>query len=161
VAMGFNSSHDGKEFNVENDVKAWQALLDSRVPLVIGSGDVCRSYLALTFEEAKKLIGDKGPVGAWLWEEYKGWYFRHVKPLRQDDFSKPWIIWDIVTLAYVEGMTNAESIPRARLNADLSLSSGSSQGTIEWITRVDSKRLWADFVEKLESYQRTHAIPAR
>jgi len=161
VAMAFTNSKSGNEYNVENDVKAWQVLLDSHVPLIIGSGDVCRNYLSLTFDEAKKLIASEGTVGAWLWEEYKQWYFRHVKPLRRDDFSKPWIIWDIITLAYLEGMATAESLPRPRLNADLSLSQGTPGETVQWITRVDSTRLWSDFIKKLNDYQRTHAIPRR
>src|SRR5579875_1881804 len=105
VAMAFPNSRGGDEYNVANDVSAWQVLLDSRVPLVIGPGDVCRAYLALSFDAAKDLISKHGPVGAWLWEEYQLWYFREVKPLRRPDYSKPWIIWDIITLAYLEGMT--------------------------------------------------------
>jgi hypothetical protein len=30
--------------------------------------------------------------------------------------------------------------------------------TITWITGLDSKRMWADFVQKLDAYQRTHAV---
>lgn len=161
VAMAFTNAQTGKEYNVENDVKAWQVLLDSHVPLVIGSGDVCRAYLALTYDDAKKLIGDKGSIGAWLWKDYQLWYFRHVKPLRRDDFSKPWIIWDIITLAYIEGMATEEIHPRDHLNADLSLTPGNPSEPIHWITHVDSKRLWSDFIDKLDTYQRTHAIPTK
>ena len=120
VAMGFrNLTEGGKEYNVENDPKAWQVILDSDVPVTIGSGDVCQKDLALSFDAAKKLINGHGPVGAWLWDEYQAWYFRFVKPLRVDDFSKPWVIWDIVVMAYEEGMTTQKTIPRPRL-ADFS-----------------------------------------
>ncbi len=158
VAMAFTNSKGGNEYNVANDVQAWQVLMDSRVPVVIGSGDVCRANLALTFAGAKNLIAQHGPVGAWLWGEYQAWYFRHVKPLRRDDFSKPWIIWDIITLAYVEGMTTEESAPRPHLNADMSFSHPDTQNKVIWITQVDSRRLWGDFLEKLDLYERKHAI---
>lgn len=80
-----------------------------------------------------------------------------MKPLRVNDFSKPWIIWDIITLAYLEGMTADEPQPRPQLNADGTLSPQSGD-SVSWITSVDSKRLWANFLEKLDRYQRTHAI---
>ena len=47
VAMAFPSAEGGDEYNVANDVVAWQVLLNSEVPIVIGSGDVCRADLAL------------------------------------------------------------------------------------------------------------------
>jgi len=159
AAMGFrNLAQGGKEYNVQNDPKAWQVILDSDVPVTIGSGDVCQRDLALSFDGAKKLISRHGPVGAWLWDEYQAWYFRFVKPLRVDDFSKPWVIWDIVVLAYVEGMTMQKSIPRPRLSDDLSFEQIKTEKTISWVMSIDSERMWADFIEKLDQYERTHVI---
>jgi purine nucleosidase len=125
---------------------------------VIGSGDVCRADLALHYDEAKTMIADKGPIGAWLWDQYRFWYYRQVKPLRREDFTKPWMIWDIITLAYLEGMTTQETIPRPHLNSDMSLGNPDTKQTVIWITHVDSKRLWPDFLQKLDAYQRTHSI---
>ena len=159
VAMGFrNLSEAGKEFNVENDPRAWQVILNSGVPVTIGSGDVCQSKLALNFEQARKLISRHGPIGAWLWDEYQSWYFRVVKPLRVNDFSKPWVIWDTVVLAYEEGMTKQKSIPRPRLADDLSFQQVKTNETITWITDIDSSAMWADFIQRLDEYQRTHAV---
>lgn len=86
-------------------------ILDSDVPLVVGSGDVCRAHLALSLDQAKEMISHRGPVAKWLWEEFLTWYYRFVKPWRKDDFSKPWVIWDDVVLAYLLGMTNTRSTP--------------------------------------------------
>jgi purine nucleosidase len=159
VAMGFNRWPDGgDEFNVANDPRAWQVILNSEVPVVIGSGDVCRDYLALTPEQARLLVGSHGPVGAWLWDEYQEWYYRFVKPMRQDDLSKPWIIWDIITAAYVEGLASGETKPRPRLRDDMIFEHPGTGNTITWITSVDSKRLWADFVDRLDAFTRSHAL---
>jgi inosine-uridine nucleoside N-ribohydrolase len=158
VAMAFTNLEGGNEYNVANDVVAWQVLLNAHVPIVIGSGDVCRADLALHYDEAKTMIGGRGPIGAWLWDQYNSWYYRQVKPLRHEDFTKPWMIWDIVTLAYLEGMTTQETIPRPHLNSDMSLGNPDARQTVIWITHVDSKRLWADFLQKLDAYQRTHSI---
>ncbi len=160
VAMGFKNLKDaGKEYNVENDPKAWEVILDSDVPVTIGSGDICQRDLALSFDGAKKLISTHGAVGAWLWDEYQAWYFRFVKPLRVNDFSKPWVIWDTVVLAYEQGMTKQETIPRPRLADDLSFEQTKTEKTITWVTSIDSGRMWPDFLGKLDAYERTHAIP--
>jgi len=159
VAMGFkNWSEGGDEFNVENDPKAWRVILNSDVPVTVGCADVCRANLSLTLEQARQLISQHGPVGAWLWAEFQAWYYRFVKPLRQDDFSKPWVIWDIITLAYVKGWTAQQTYPRPALTGNLKFEPGQEGQTITWITSVDSKRLWADFLTKLDAYQRTHAL---
>lgn len=162
VAMGFKnlSAEGGKEYNVQNDLHAWQVILHSSVPLAIGSGDVCRAYLAMPFDKAAALLS-RGQIATWLWSEYQDYYFRFVKPLRVNDFSKPWIIWDIITLAYVEGWAEAKQIPRPTLGDDYSFRESTEKaGTIDWITSVDSSRLWSDFALKLEAYERTHAITA-
>jgi purine nucleosidase len=159
VAMGFTnlSAEGGKEFNVENDPHAWQAILQTQVPVIIGSGDVCRKDLALGYEQARQMMAERGAVGAWLWREYREWYFRAVKPLRVNDFSKPWIIWDIITLAYVQGMTTQKDIGRPILSDALAFQEGSGgTGKVQWITSVDSTRLWKDFLTRLDAFQATH-----
>ncbi len=159
VAMGFTSlTEGGHEYNVENDPRAWQVILDSNVPVTIGAGDVCRKDLSMSFDHAKDLLSKRGPVGAWLWDEYQVWYFRNIKPLRKNDFSKPWIIWDNVVMAFEQGMTTQEQIPRPRLADNLSFEKTNTNKTITWITGIDSKRLWSDFVQKLDAYQSTHAV---
>jgi purine nucleosidase len=159
VAMGFNNwPEGGDEFNVANDPRAWQVILDSHVPVVVGCADVCRANLSLTLEQARKLISMHGPVGAWLWSEFQAWYFRFVKPLRVDDFSKSWVIWDIITVAYVNGFTSQRTYPRPSLTDKMQFAHSSNGGTITWITKVNTSKLWSDFLAKLDAYQRAHAM---
>ena len=159
VAMGFNSwPKGGDEYNVLNDIKAWQVILQSDAPVVVGSADVCRANLALTLDQARDLLSKQGTVGKWLWEEFLAWYYRFVKPIRKNDLSRPWIIWDIITMAYTLGMTSQEVHPRPTLRDDASFEHPQSDRAITWITDVDENRLWADFTAKLEAYQRTHAV---
>ena len=159
VAMAFNNwPEGGDEFNVLNDVKAWQVILASNVPVVVGCGDVCRNHLSLTLDQARDLISAHGPVGRWLWGEFVAWYYRFLKPIRKDDFSKPWIIWDDITLAFALGMTTQEVHPRPVLNDNARFEHPQTERTITWITGIDQTRMWADFVGKLDAYQRTHAV---
>ena len=161
IQMGFNDEQGGNEFNIANDVHAVQAILDSNVPLVVGPGKVCRASLSLTFDQAREMLAKRGAIGAWLWDEYQAWYFRFVKPLRVNDFSKSWVIWDDITLAYVLGMTTQHTLPRPRLRDDMTFEQVKTDQTVTWITDVDNRRLWADFLSLVDEYQRTHAIGAR
>jgi purine nucleosidase len=161
IQMGFTDEQGGNEFNIANDVHAVQAILDSNVPLVVGSGKVCRASLSLTLDQARQMLAKRGAIGAWLWEEYQAWYFRYVKPLRVDDFSKPWVIWDNITLAYVLGMTTQHTLPRQRLRDDMTFEQVKTEQTVNWITDVDEQRMWADFLSLLDEYQRTHAVGSR
>jgi purine nucleosidase len=161
IQMGFPDETGGDEFNIANDVHAVQAILDSKVPLVIGPGKVCRANLSLSLDQARAMLATRGAIGGWLWEEYQAWYYRAVKPLRVDDFSKPWVIWDDITLAYVLGMTEQHTLPRPSMRDDMSFAPGSTDRTVTWITDVDEQRMWADFLSLIDNYQRTHAVGSR
>ena len=158
VQMGFPDEKGGEEFNIANDVHAVQAILDSKVPLVIGPGNVCRASLSLSLDQARAMLATRGAIGAWLWEEYQAWYYRAVKPLRVDDFSKPWVIWDDIALAYVLGMTKQHTLPRPSMRDDMTFAQANTDQTITWITDVDEERMWADFLSLVDAYQRTHAV---
>jgi purine nucleosidase len=161
IQMGFTDEQGGNEFNVANDVYAVQAILDADVPLVIGPGNVCRASLSLTFDQAREMLAMRGAIGAWLWEEYQWWYFRYVKPIRVNDFSKPWVIWDDITVAYVLGMTTQHTLPRPRLRDDMTFDQVRTGRTVTWITDVDERRMWADFLSLVDRYQRTRAPGSR
>jgi purine nucleosidase len=158
VQMGFPDEKGGEEFNIANDVHAVQAILDSKVPLVIGPGNVCRASLSLSLDQVRAMLATRGAIGAWLWEEYQAWYYRAVKPLRVDDFSKPWVIWDDIALAYVLGMTRQHTLPRPSMRDDMTFAQVNTDQTITWITDVDEERMWADFLSLVDAYQRTHAV---
>jgi inosine-uridine nucleoside N-ribohydrolase len=161
IQMGFHDERGGDEFNVANDAHAVRAILNSNVPLVIGPGNVCRANLSLTFDQAKKMLATRGAIGAWLWEEYQAWYFRYVKPLRVNDFSKPWVIWDDITLAYVLGMTKQHTAPRPRLRDNMTFEQINTDRVVTWITDVDEQQMWKDFLRLVDDYQKTHRIRNR
>jgi inosine-uridine nucleoside N-ribohydrolase len=159
IQMGFSDEDGGEEFNIANDVHAVQAILNSSVPLVIGPGNVCRASLSLTFDEARRMLANRGAIGNWLWEEYQAWYFRYVKPLRINDFSKSWVIWDDITLAYALGMTTQHIAPRRQLLDNMAFGSIRDSQVVTWITDVDEKRMWSNFLSLVDNYQRKHKIP--
>jgi hypothetical protein len=104
-------------------------------------------------------VGGRGPIGDWLFYEFEAWYYRHVKPSRVNDFSKPWMIWDNIVVAHLLGMTESEEAPRPKMqeNMEFAHQPGSTR-KMTWITRVDSAMMWADFLRLLDEYQATHAV---
>lgn len=142
VQMAFIDEHGKDEYNILNDPAAEQVILRSDVPLVIGPASVCRADLALSYDHARTLVADRGSIGAWLWLDYQTWYYRNVKPIRVNDFSKPWIIWDEITTAFLLGFTEQHTAPRPVMAADASFASTDTSRTVTWITHVDSDALW-------------------
>lgn len=163
VAMAFRNLSPGgaHEYNEENDPMAWQLLMRSRVPLVVGTADTCERFLSLNYAQAEALLAHHGPAAAWLWEEYRAWYFRNVKPLRVDDFSKSWVIWDLITLAYVRGLATAVPQPRPELDSTMTFGPGRQGETIEVITAVDTARLWPEFTAGLDRIRTASPEPQR
>ena len=104
------------------------------------------------------MLNNRGSIGGWLWEEYQAWYFRVVKPLRVNDFSKSWVIWDNITLAFALGLTTQHTKPRPRLRDNMTFEAINTDKVVTWITDVDEQKLWPDFLKLLDDYQRTHKI---
>ncbi len=158
VAMAFRNLGPGgaNEYNEQNDPRAWQVLLHADVPLTIGTAEVCERTLGLNFAQARDLLAGHGPVAAWLWSEYQDWYFREVKPLRVNDFSKPWVIWDVITLAYVRGLATATPQPRPELDDTMNFRPGVSGATVNVITAADTARIWQEFLLHLDRFEETH-----
>jgi hypothetical protein len=122
---------------------------------------VCRASLSLTFDQAKNMLSNRGSIGGWLWEEYQAWYFRVVKPLRVNDFSKSWVIWDNITIAYLLGLTTHHTKPRHRLRDNMTFEAVNTDRVVTWVTDVDEQKMWSDFLGLIDRYQRTHNIPRR
>lgn len=160
VAMAFRDLRKGgaHEFNEMNDPRAWQVLLRSRVPVVVGTAEVCRAAFSLNYSEAEHLLQGHGPLAAWLWEDYRGWYFRNVKPLRVADYSKPWVIWDLITLAYVRGLAIAQETARPDLDDVSEFQPGQNAAPFATVTKVDSAGVWREFLADLDRFQQAHAV---
>jgi purine nucleosidase len=151
VAMGFDSWPEGKDvWNVKNDVRAWQVLLGSRVPIVVGDSAVTGLHLQMTPARAHRLLDDRNEPGPALASDLQAWLARNAGLAASATGSaEAWPIWDEVTIAHLLGLTRTTSHPRPSLRDDLTFDHARPRGTIEWITAIDSDRLWADLAAKL------------
>ena len=61
------------------------------------------------------------------------------------------MIWDVITLAYLQGLATAETVPRPTLDGNMNFKTEVGSGeTMQNITYVDSEKLWAGFVAGLD-----------
>jgi hypothetical protein len=58
-------------------------------------------------------------------------------------------------------MTEQHTLPRPSMRDDMTFEQGSTDRTVTWITDVDEKRMWADFLSLIDAYQRTHTVGTR
>jgi hypothetical protein len=59
------------------------------------------------------------------------------------------------------GMTEQHTLPRPRMHDDMTFEQVRTDRTVTWITDVDERRMWADFLSLIDAYQQTHAVGAR
>jgi len=151
VAMGFNDWPDGgDEFNIKNDPLAWRVILNSRVPLVVGSGNAARRSLRLTRTQAADLMRAHGAIGEYLYSLFDEWLTRNSALAAQIVAPGEWVVWDEVTVAYVLGLARGRDLPRPQLSAGFLFSHPRTDARITWIDRIDADGLWRDFARKID-----------
>jgi purine nucleosidase len=148
VAMGFYGWPEGGDpWNVKNDVRAWQVVLGSRVPVAIGDDAVCRRDLRMTPTRARRVLGGRGDALSALLDD---WLARNGElALKLTGAPDAVPIWDEVAVAFLLGLTRQETRPRPQLRDDLTFDHARTQGTITWVTAIDADRLWADLAAGL------------
>ncbi|MFD0716429.1 nucleoside hydrolase [Paenibacillus sp. GCM10027626] len=93
---------DTKEFNLEQDVPAVQAVFDCGVPLVLVPCLGVASHLLTSLPEIERYVRGKGAIGDFLAERYEG--------CCDDHFGYSRVIWDISVIAW---LLNEAWIPSA------------------------------------------------
>lgn len=155
VAMGFQDwPNGGEEFNIRNDPLAWEVILDSDVPLVIGSAAVTKRGLSLTRAEAATLMRSHGPVGEYLDSLFDQWLDQHPDLVARVVAPATWVVWDEVVIAYVLGMASGTEVPRPQLKSSFSFSHPQTSQRILWLTEIDSEKVWRDFTAKMDARYR-------
>jgi inosine-uridine nucleoside N-ribohydrolase len=151
VAMGFDGWPEGRDpWNVKNDVKAWQLVLESSAPIVVGDARVTKRHLQMGTQKARSLFQGGEESGSFLATLLDDWLAKNGPMAESVTGSRSsWPIWDEVVTAYLLGLTKTETRPRPRLRDDVTFDHSQPRGTITWITEIDTAGLWDDLVAKL------------
>lgn len=153
LTMGFDDwPKGGDPWNIKNDPLAYQVILDSSDPITIGSTAVTRKYLELSDTEAAQMLSTHGNFADWLNGLFQNWVTQRADLVAQVVRPRHWVIWDIVTAAQLLGFTKTETHPRPSLNtADLTFSFPQTKKTVQWITWIDSAKMWPDFMRRIDA----------
>ncbi len=156
TAMAFNNYSEGTDgWNVANDVKAWQVLLDSTTPIVVGDGQTTLRDLLLSRQQAAGLMEPHGATGHYLDGLFTNWLDNHADQCQRDTGSKDtWPVWDCVTAAYHLGHTQWVDLPRPELLDNVTFrhpGPGENRGTIRWVTSIDAPALWNRFTRQIDA----------
>jgi len=156
VAMAYNKWPQGTYvFNVHNDIPAWQILIHSHTPLVVGESKVAATNLKMTRDKAKNVFAGQGASGVYISNLLVSWMDnnRRIADVVTGD-PDSWPVWDEVTMAYILGLTAQETYPRPVLRDDMTFhhtNVDQTRPSITWITHIDSEGLWKNFSGKLEA----------
>jgi len=152
LTMGFDAwPRGGDPWNIKNDPLAYQVILESGAPVTIGSSEVCQQHLRLTDRGAAQMLRGHGEFAEWLNGQFQQWLSANADLAASVVAPHTWVIWDTVTVAHLMDFTTAETHPRPSLNpSDLSFSFPRTSKTIRWITSVDERKMWPDFVRRLD-----------
>ncbi|MDQ3754933.1 MAG: nucleoside hydrolase [Acidobacteriota bacterium] len=156
IAMGFEKwPAGGDSWNVKNDPAAWQVILASNVPVTIGDAGVTRRDLTLTRAQARALFTEQGEAGQYLIDVFEAWLKKEAELCRRvTGRADAWPIWDQVVIAHLLNLTRAEQHQRPLLRDDLRFvhppANAKPGKTVNWITAIDSRRLWKHFTTNLD-----------
>jgi inosine-uridine nucleoside N-ribohydrolase len=165
LTMGFDSwPKGGDPWNIKNDPLAYQVILDSAAPITIGAADVCQRSLRLDDETAARMLAGHGEFADWLNGQFQHWLAANAALVISVVKPNTWVIWDTVTVAHLLGFTASETHPRPALDpADLTFSFPPTKKTVRWITSIDGRAMWADFMRRVEgadSQRRAAQLPS-
>jgi inosine-uridine nucleoside N-ribohydrolase len=152
LTMGFNSWPQGTDpWNIKNDPLAYKVILESAVPITIGSADVCRAHLKLSTKAVQEMFGQRGAIGKWMVELFQNWITKNPEVVAREVGPQQWVIWDVVVVADMLGYARFKTYPRPELNtADLTFSFANTDKTVNWITEINEKSMWTDFLKKID-----------
>jgi inosine-uridine nucleoside N-ribohydrolase len=154
VALAFDKYPEGGDgWNVRNDVRAWQILLDSQTPITVASGTVALKYLDLTRGESKVMMRGLGRPGKYLASLHAAWLARYGKEFAHETGGKDhWPVWDEALIAVLLGLSQDQKRPRPRLNSDATFAfpNRTSRAPFKWVVSIDRKALFGHLRRQLQ-----------
>lgn len=153
VTMGFMGWPGGEDpWNIKNDAHAYRAILASGVPITVGSAEVCQLHLTVERDDLRAQTRGLGVLGEFLRDSSLRWIDEHIETCRKYTGREAWVLWDLVTVGHLLGMTTVEHYPRPDLDDDLRFvfppEDAPKRPPIGWMTALDAKAFWKDFRQK-------------
>ncbi len=136
--------------NLVQDVHASRLMFDSGVPLVYQPGYHVGAQLKISRPEMEAFVKGQGAIGDYLWHLFTN------NPLHEmfaisDRARRTWVIWDIITIAWLIDPDWVPSIltPSPILNQDLFWEHDETRHQIREAHDVQRDEIYLDFYDKL------------
>lgn len=135
-----------REFNLQQDVRSAQLVLDCGVPFVHLPARGVVSHLLTTVAEMERYVQGQGKVGDYLVEIFKAY--------QTDHFAWSKVIWDISATAY---LLNSDWVPSSVVHSPIltdamTWSFDDSRHLIRVATGVNRDAIFRDLFQKLEQH---------
>jgi len=142
--------------NFVQDIPASRLLFDSGVPLVYFPGYYIGAQLRISLPEMERWVRGRGAIGDYLHHLYVDNPIYAQRGIR-DHFGRTWVIWDMITLAWLIEPTWVPTtvIPTPTLDDDLCWSPRpGSQWPMREAHGIDRDAIFRDFFRRLERASR-------
>lgn len=143
--------------NLVQDPWATRLVLQCGVPLVYLPGYFIGSQLRLSLPDMETHVRGRGGIGDYLYHLYTNNPL-HEQRVIDDLNARTWIIWDMITVAWLiePRWVPTELVPTPRLDEELRWAAGDVAAAMRQARAVDRDAVFRDFFRKLEA-QETHA----
>jgi purine nucleosidase len=138
--------------NLDQDVAAAHVLFDSGVPLVYFPGFYMGAQLRLSLPEMETWVRGKGAIGDYLHHLYTNNPL-HAQRGIFDHFGRTWVIWDMITIAWLlePAWVPTELVATPTLDEDLYwVPAAGPERLMREAHGIDRDAIFRDFFRKLE-----------
>lgn len=140
--------------NLDQDVAAAHVLFDSGVPLMYFPGFYVGAQLRLSLPEMETWVRGTGAIGDYLYHLYTNNPL-HAQRGILDHFGRTWVIWDMITIAWLlePSWVPTELVATPTLDADLYWvpAAGPERLMLE-AHGIDRDAIFRDFFRKLQDW---------
>ncbi|MCP4306530.1 MAG: hypothetical protein GY926_17340 [bacterium] len=138
--------------NLEQDVAATHVLFDSGVPLIYFPGFYMGAQLRISLPEMEEWVRGRGAIGDYLYHLYTNNPL-HAQRGIYDHFGRTWVMWDLITIAWLlnPAWVPSELAPTPTLDEGLFWvpAPGPERLMLESYD-IDRDAIFRDFFRKLE-----------
>lgn len=138
--------------NLDQDVAAAHVLFDSGVPLMYFPGFYMGAQLRISLPEMEEWVRGKGAIGDYLYHLYTNNPLHEQRGIA-DHFGRTWIMWDLITIAWLlePAWVPTELVATPTLDADLYwVPAAGPERPMREAHGIDRDAIFRDFFRKLE-----------
>ena len=140
--------------NLVQDVVAARALFDSRVPLVYFPGYYVGAQLRISLPDVEAWVRGRGAAGNYLHDLYTNNPLHEQRAIA-DHYGRTWVMWDMITIAWLiePSWVPSEIVSRPTIDDELRWTGGPGiDREMREAHDIDRDAIFRDFFTKLDAH---------